>query len=73
MSVKMIALALALTLTAWAAEPAQYSPDAGLYKVLTVKQMVLHDAARHKQVRLKIYYPEGPGPFPISARGLRRS
>ena len=49
----------------WAAEPARYSPDAGPHKVLTVDHLVLHDSARSKDVPLKIYYPDGPGLFPV--------
>jgi len=33
--------------------------------VLTVDHLVLHDSARSKDVPLKIYYPDGPGLFPV--------
>jgi predicted dienelactone hydrolase len=33
--------------------------------VLTIDHLVLHDAARNKQLPLKIYYPDSPGPFPV--------
>jgi predicted dienelactone hydrolase len=33
--------------------------------VLTIERIVLHDAARNKDLPLKIYYPAAPGPFPI--------
>ena len=31
----------------------------------TVDSIVLHDAARNKDLPIKIYYPQGAGPFPI--------
>ena len=37
----------------------------GVPNVLTVNNLVLHDTARHKEIPLKIYYPRGPGPFPV--------
>ena len=64
--IAVVALTLIAALPAWAAvEPARYSPDAGPHKVLTVDQFILHDSARHKDVRVKIYYPDGSGPFPV--------
>jgi len=65
--IRIVALALVLiaAVPGWAVEPARYSPDAGTHKVLTVKQLILHDSARHKDLRVKIYYPDGPGPFPV--------
>ena len=64
--IAVVALTLIAALPAWAAvEPARYSPDAGPHKVLTVDQLILHDSARHKDVRVKIYYPDGSGPFPV--------
>jgi len=42
----------------------QYSAKPGPYRVLT-EQLVLHDNARNKDVPLKIYFPDGPGPFPV--------
>jgi predicted dienelactone hydrolase len=33
--------------------------------VLTVDRIVLHDAARSKDLLLKVYYPDAPGPFPV--------
>ena len=59
--ITVVAAALIAALPAWAVEPARYSPDAGPHKVLTVDQLILHDSARHKDVRVKIYYPDGPG------------
>jgi len=43
----------------------QYSPASGPYKVLTVDNIALHDSARNKDIPLKIYYPDGAGPFPV--------
>lgn len=63
--VSLIALAvigaLAASWTAWA----QHRPDDGPYSVLTVDRIVLHDSERSKDVPLKIYYPDGDGPFPV--------
>ena len=62
---KLLLLGLALWALAVAAAPAQYSPDAGPFKVLTIDQLVLHDEVRGKDIPLKIYYPLGKGPFPV--------
>jgi predicted dienelactone hydrolase len=48
-----------------AGDPAGYSPDAGPHKVLTIDQLALHDSKRGKDVPIKIYYPDGLGPFPV--------
>ncbi len=56
-----LVLICALSLTA----AAQYTPDAGSYKVSTVDGLVLHDTARGKDIPLKICYPQGAGPFPV--------
>jgi predicted dienelactone hydrolase len=63
--VAVVALAVIAPVPGWTVEPARYSPDAGPHKVLTADRFILHDSARHKDVRVKIYYPEGPGPFPV--------
>src|ERR1700691_1879533 len=47
--------------TAWC----QYGPTSGPYKVLTVENIVLHDAARNKNIPIKIYYPAALGRFPV--------
>ncbi|MBZ5628328.1 MAG: alpha/beta fold hydrolase [Acidobacteriia bacterium] len=60
----VVALVFLLSLAALA-DPRPYSPDRGPLRVLTIDELVLHDAARDKDLRLKIYYPEGPGPFPV--------
>ena len=43
----------------------QYSPSLGPYGVITTERLVLHDPARNRDLLLKIYYPAGPGPFPV--------
>ena len=50
---------------AWGHDPP--SPDllAGPYRVLTIEHVVLHDGARHRDIPLKIYYPDAAGPFPV--------
>ncbi len=59
-------LVLLVAICSVAAFPSsQYSPEPGPYKVLTADQIVLHDSARNKDIPLKIYYPQGPGPFPV--------
>jgi len=35
------------------------------YKVRTVDQVVLIDSARHKQIPVKVYFPDARGPFPV--------
>jgi predicted dienelactone hydrolase len=59
------AIAVMIAVGAWAVEPARYSTDTGPHNVQTVDQLVLHDSAREKDVPVKIYYPDGPGPFPV--------
>jgi predicted dienelactone hydrolase len=49
------------SLPAWG----QYSPISGPYRVVTLEHIVLHDAARHTNIPLKIYYPDAAGRFPI--------
>jgi predicted dienelactone hydrolase len=53
--------ALLCSLPAWS----QYNQSLGPYRVLTVDKLVLHDTARNKDVLVKIYYPDAPGPFPV--------
>lgn len=61
----VFALLLVLAIGAVAANSPRYNTSAGPHRVLTIDQLVLHDAARNKNVPLKIYYPEGAGPFPV--------
>jgi predicted dienelactone hydrolase len=61
----LIALAALGTVSAPAAAWAQYQPVEGRYPVITVARVVLHDSQRHKDVPVKIYYPDGKGPFPV--------
>jgi len=60
-----ISLIALLATAAFAVEPARYSPNAGPYKVRTADLLVLHDSARQKDVKIKIYYPDAAGPFPV--------
>ena len=43
----------------------QYPPISGPYRIVTLEHIVLHDAARHTNIPLKIYYPDAAGRFPI--------
>ena len=63
--IAVLAALFALAIGAVAANSPHYSARAGPHRVLTIDQLVLHDAARNKDVPLKIYYPEGAGPFPV--------
>jgi predicted dienelactone hydrolase len=65
---RFVAVATVLTIAAagaFAEESARYGPDAGPHKVLTVGHLVLRDSARNKGLPVKIYYPDGEGPFPV--------
>jgi predicted dienelactone hydrolase len=65
---RFVAVATVLTIAAagaFAEESARYGPDAGPHKVLTVDHLVLRDSARNKGLPVKIYYPDGEGPFPV--------
>jgi dienelactone hydrolase len=42
-----------------------YSPTSGPYTVLSAEPIMLHDAARGRDLPLKIYYPDFPGHFPV--------
>ncbi|MGA2001205.1 MAG: alpha/beta fold hydrolase [Terriglobales bacterium] len=63
--IAVLAALFALAIGALAADSPHYSASAGPHRVLTIDRLVLHDAARNKDVPLKIYYPEGAGPFPV--------
>lgn len=56
---------LALLLISLASFAQTYTPAPGPLHVLTVDYMTLHDAKRKKDLPLKIYYPQGAGPFPV--------
>ena len=43
----------------------QYHPTLGPYKVLTLENIVLHDAVRNKNIPIKIYYPAAGGRCPV--------
>jgi len=55
----------------WAAEPpapharAPYKAGEGPFSVGVVEEVVLHDPKREKDLRVKGYYPQGEGPFPV--------
>lgn len=48
-----------------AVKPDGYKLADGPFPVHQVGDTVLHDGARNKDLHLRIFYPEGPGPFPI--------
>jgi predicted dienelactone hydrolase len=50
---------------AWSLDRPSAGPDTGPYRVLTLEHIVLHDAARHRNIPVKIYYPDAAGPFPV--------
>jgi predicted dienelactone hydrolase len=50
---------------AWGQGPRSSRTGSGPYRVLTVEHVVLHDDARHRNIPLKIYYPDAAGPFPV--------
>src|ERR1051326_564965 len=56
---------LALLLISISSFAQTYSPAPGPMHVLTIDYMTLHDSARNKDLPLKIYYPQGAGPFPV--------
>jgi predicted dienelactone hydrolase len=45
--------------------PAAYKLEAGPLDVRSVETLVLQDAARGKDLQVRINYPDGPGPFPV--------
>jgi predicted dienelactone hydrolase len=63
--IAVLSILFAIGAGASADDPPHYTAGAGPYRVLTIDQLVLHDAARNKDLPLKIYYPEGAGPFPV--------
>jgi predicted dienelactone hydrolase len=42
-----------------------YKLSDGPYSVAEVQDIVLHDAKRGKDLHLRIFYPSGPGPYPV--------
>ena len=50
---------------AWGLDPPRSGLRTGPYTVLTVERVVLHDEARHKNIPIKIYFPDAAGPFPV--------
>ena len=45
--------------------PAAYRPAEGPYDILTVTDVVIHDAARHKDLHVRVQYPDAAGHFPL--------
>jgi dienelactone hydrolase len=64
LNIAVLWISLLLSLPGWTQQGTQ-DLSVGPYRVLTVEQIVLHDAARNKDLPLKIYYPDGRGPFPV--------
>jgi predicted dienelactone hydrolase len=67
-------LAVILTLGLYAAGPlwaddaakgAAYKMEPGPFRVQTIKELVLRDEKRKKDLQLRINYPDGKGPFPV--------
>src|ERR1051326_4483163 len=56
---------LALLLVSLTSFAQTYSPAPGPMRVLTIDYMTIHDAQRNRDLPLKIYYPQGAGPFPV--------
>lgn len=46
-------------------KPGGYKLAEGPLPVHQVEDIVLHDGERNKKLHLRVFYPEGPGPFPI--------
>lgn len=42
-----------------------YMLDRGPYAVTEVPDMVLHEAERNRDLHLRVFYPNGPGPYPV--------
>ncbi len=62
---KLAGFALVVIAATAFAAPRQYVPDRGPLRVLTIDEVVLHDSTRNKDVPIRIYYPQAPGPFPV--------
>lgn len=44
---------------------ASFTADHGPFRVQSVKEIILHDAKRGKDLPVRITFPDAPGPFPI--------
>lgn len=42
-----------------------YNPSSAQLKVAAIPDLVLHDAARGKDLHVRVYYPLGNGPYPV--------
>jgi predicted dienelactone hydrolase len=64
-------LAAGLILSVWSVSaPAQQNTsysDPGMFPVSNMETMALKDNLRDKDVSVRVYYPEGNGPFPVLA------
>jgi predicted dienelactone hydrolase len=58
-------LVLAFWATAGAAEATLYKIDTGPLPVRIIDDLTLTDPVQHRDIRLRVLYPEGPGPFPL--------
>lgn len=45
--------------------PGAYPASSPHYQVRALDDVVLHDPLLNKDLHIKIFYPEGPGPFPV--------
>ncbi len=63
----ILTLGLLAPSPAWAEAPkgTAYKLEAGPFKVQTIKELVLEDTKRKKELQLRINHPDGKGPFPI--------
>jgi predicted dienelactone hydrolase len=67
-SALLLAPLLGVVAWSWLArglDPSAPGLEAGPYPVRTIERVVLHDEVRRKDVPVKIYYPDAPGPFPV--------
>lgn len=61
-----LALAIAFTAAARAADDADaYKLAPGPFQVVTIKELVITDTRRKKDLQLRVNCPDGPGPFPV--------
>ncbi len=54
-----------LLIALMAQAPTAYRPAEGPYDFLTVTDIALHDAARHKDLHVRVQYPDAAGHFPV--------
>lgn len=67
----IISLTLLFIFSTWGCGQARktadykYKPSRSMNSVKTVENVVLHDSKRKRDVPVRIYYPDGVGPFPV--------